>query len=430
MHKILVEIKELITERSITKTRVFKNTAWLFTAEIGSRAARGVLAIVSARILGTAGLGAFSYVIALGGFLTFFEEAGVALFVTREFSKDSENARAVFGTAIILKLLLLVSAISLFLVVGPIMNSIPDSGPLFPIIALLLVCDSMREFFFSITRAQQNMRIESKIKIITNILIFILGICFISMWATPLSLALAYTIGSAIGCIIIFLYVGEYIPNLLRSFSKDIFKKIFNAAWPFTILAVSNIVIFSSDTLFLGHYSSVSEVGLYSAASRLIQMFYIIPSLFAAVTFPIFVQKIQEVNGLRSALRKSFLSMIIALIPLVCIFTIGSSFIMRILFGVEYLPGAKILTVLAFSYIPIFIGSVLNNAIFAQNIQKKFVLANIIGIILNLALNSILVPRFAGTGAAISTIISLCSITAFTALKIYKSRNTSYETIL
>jgi PST family polysaccharide transporter len=430
MHKAFLEIKQLLIGRSATKTLVLKNTAWLFAAEIGSRAARGVLAIIAARMLGASGLGTFSYVIALGGFLTFFEEAGVALFVTREFSKDAPDARNVFGTAIILKLLLLASAIALFLGAGPIINSIPDSSVLFPVIALLLVFDSLREFFFSITRAQQNMRVESKIKIITNVLIFVLGIACIMIDPTPLSLAIAYAIGSAIGCCIIFIHVGEHIPNLIRSFSKKIFKAIFSAAWPFTILAVSNVVIFNTDMLFLGHYANVSDVGLYSAASRLVQMFYIIPSLFAAVTFPVFVRKNQEEHSFASALRKSLLSMALVMIPLVGVLAIGSHPIMRILFGSEYVPGAAILTVLAFTYIPVFIGSVLNNAIFAKDIQKKFVLANIVGVLLNVVLNSMLVPHFFGIGAAIATVVSLCGITVVTAFKMYHSKRARYETML
>jgi O-antigen/teichoic acid export membrane protein len=422
---MLKRIQQFVKERSHTEHAVMKNSIWLSVAEIGSRAMRGVLAIVAARMLGASGLGEFSYAIALGGFLTFFEDAGIGMFVTREFTKNSESKEKLFSTALALKLLLLGIAIILFLGIGPFIISIPEARGLLPVIALVIISDSLREFFFSITRAQQKIHVESKIKLATNLLVVAGGLGFMFAAPTALSLAWGYAVGGVLGLLAIIITLRKHLSNLRTHFSKSLFWYIFKTAWPFTILAISNVIIFNTDTLFIAHYSSANEVGYYGAASRLVQMFYILPALFATVTFPVFVQKTLMLDGLRSALRKSLILMSLMMIPLVLVMTVGAPLIVRILFGIEYMPASLILTVLAFSYIPMFIGSTLNNAIFALNQQKSFVIANILGMILNIILNFILVPSLHGMGAAVATVTSLSLITCITAIKMRSARSPS-----
>ncbi len=419
---MIAYLKKRFLERSATEHTVIKNTGWLFVGEVGSRIARGALAIIAARMLGVSGLGAWSYAVALSGFFTFFEDAGIGMFVTREFAKGSDSKESIFSTAIVLKLGLLALAIALFLGIGPLISDIPEATAILPIVALVFVFDSLRGFFFSISRAEQKMDTESKVQIVTSLLVVGLGVLFMLISPTPLSLALGYAAGGGIGCLLIFLSVKKYIPNLVTFFSKQLFVHIFKSAWPFTILAISNIVIFSTDTILLGHFASVHEVGLYGAASRLVQIFYILPALFATVTFPVFVKKSVGETGIWFALRKSLLLMTAVMIPLVLVMMFGSHLIIKILFGAEYAPAGILLAVLSLSYIPVFIGTLLNNVVFAENKQKQFVVANIIGMVINLILNLILIPKYHALGACVSTVTALSVITAITAIKMRFSK--------
>lgn len=409
---------------SETKQRILKNTLWLSVAEIGARVARGGLAIVAARMLGAEGLGVFSYAIALGGLMTFFEDAGIGTFVTRHFAKNTEHRATVLGTALALKILLSSIALLFFVSVGPIVSTLPEAGIIIPIVAILLMADSLRGFFFSITRAEQQMHIESRIQLITNTLIVILGIGFMMINPTALSLVLGYALGSSIGCGLAYIAVRHHIPHLQKHFSKTRFKEIFFAAWPFTILAVSNVLIFNTDTLFLGYYGNTTDVGLYGAASRLVQLFYILPALFAVSSFPTLVKRADDWTEFWSALRKSLLLMISLAIALIIILTTTASFIVPLLFGISFLSAVPILMILSLTYIPIFIGSMLNNAVIAMDLQKKFVIANIAGIIINMTLDIILIPTMGGIGAAIASVAGLSVITLVTIYKLYRTKKT------
>lgn len=411
-------IQTLTGNVTATKKTIFKNTVWLTAAEIGSRILRGGLSIVAARLLGTTGLGVFSYTIALGGFITFFEEAGIGTYVTRSFARQDTDRGSVFATALVLKTFTGILALLLFIVIGPLVSSIPESNTLIPVVALLIFFDQLRGFFFAITRAQERMHIDAGIQMGTNILIAVLGITGLALSASPLSLAAGYLAGSIIGTIATILVVRKYLPNPLKAFSYPIFIDILRAAWPFTLLTVSNVLIFNTDSLFLGHYGTATDVGLYGAASRLVMMFYILSSLLSVATFPTLVQKIKAGTSIRSAIGKSLLILGAASIPLIAVMTFGSQLIITILFGASFAAAAPILALLSFTYIPVFTRSVLNNAILAKDIQSKFVLANIAGVIVNIGLDFILVPKYLGMGAAFASVAGLSTISIITAIQL------------
>lgn len=421
-------IIQLFKTRSENEQAVIKNTAWLFGAEIGSRIARGILAIIAARMLGASGLGVWAYTIALGGLLTFFEDAGVGVFVTREFVKKNSEKESIFATALVLKIVLIIIAVCVFLIVAPLISSVPEARDIIPVVAFVLVFDSLRTFFFSIFRAEQRMHIESRVQIITNVLVVLFGLLFLWISPTPFSLALGYAVGGGIGCLVIFLSVRKYIPNIRAYFSNALSSKIFVSAWPFTVLAITNTIIFSTDTFLLGYFTNTTEVGWYSAASRVIQLFYVVPSLFATAIFPILVQRMTLSGEFSATLKRALVVATVGIIPLILIMTIGSSFIIRIAFGDSYTPAGIILAILSFSYIPVFIGTTLNGAVLAMNQQKKFVIANISGMILNIVLNYILIPRYHAVGSAIASVISLCMITSITLILLYKIKKSSHGT--
>ena len=417
---MIQKTRELLANVSTTKKIILRNTIWLTVAEIGSRIARGGLGIIAARMLGVSGLGVFSYAIALGGFLTFFEDAGIATFVTRSFAKNEHDKHVIFGTALVLKGILGIAAFLFFIGIGPVVSTIPASRVIIPVIAFLMFCDALRSFFFSVTRAEQRMHVDAKIQIITNTLIVIFGISFMILSPSPLSLAWGYALGSFIGTIIMFFVIRDYLPNIRKTFSRKLFNEIFFAAWPFTILAISNVLIFNTDTLFLGYYGTTIDVGLYAAASRVIQMFYILSSLFATSTFPTLVQKTKDQSDITSAVKKSLVLMLTLATPLMIVMILGSIPIMNILFGYSFITGSPILAILALSYIPVFILSIFNNVVLAFDKQKQFVIANIAGVVVNIALDILLIPHYQGIGAAIASVAGLTTITFITGFKLKK----------
>ncbi len=71
----------LFNNRTVGQT-IAKNTFWLFFGQMTSRLLRAVIVIYSARVLGAASWGAFSYALGVAAFLTIFSDIGINALIT------------------------------------------------------------------------------------------------------------------------------------------------------------------------------------------------------------------------------------------------------------------------------------------------------------------------------------------------------------
>lgn len=408
-------LKKIFLKNTTTQQTVIKNTSWLFLGEILSRVFRALLLIIAARILGSSQLGVFSYTMALAGIFMFFEDSGISMYIIRELIKHPDQKDALLATASTLKIILLTIASLAFLFLGPFFATLPGSREIIFAMMLIAITDSLREFGFLISRAQERMEFESLIKLITAGLVFSIGLILIVIHPTALMLSWGYALGGTLGLMLVVFFTKGHFKNPFKHFSKRLIPSIWESAWPFTILLISNVIIFNTDIFLLGHYHPAATVGGYTAAQRLIQLCYVLPSLFATATFPAFARKTE---GYRDILEKSLSAIILLAIPLVIGIVAWSSALIRFVFGQSYVATAgPVLIILGIGLIPIFITSVYSNAVFANNKQKQFVVANIIGMIGNIILNILLTPHFGALGAAGAGLLSFCLIWIITIVR-------------
>jgi O-antigen/teichoic acid export membrane protein len=160
----------------------------------------------------------------------------------------------------------------------------------------------------------------------------------------------------------------------------------------------------NTDILIIGWFKSASDVGIYSAALRIIQLLYIIPGILNLSLLPVFSNLASKDNEkFRKILEQGIKILFLIALPL----TIGgltlSYPIMKFVFGNEYIPGASSFAVLALTIAVDFNAVILMNAIFAYNKQKYLSVYTGIGAFLNVLLDLILIPRFGILGSAWAT---------------------------
>ena len=84
--------------------------------------------------------------------------------------------------------------------------------------------------------------------------------------------------------------------------------------------------------------------------------------------------------------------------------------IIPLVFGQTYLGAISVFQVLMIMLLASFPLILLINSIFVYNQQKKLVVANIFGVVVNVILNFFLIPKFGITGAAVATLASTSMI--------------------
>ena len=400
--------KQFLFRNTNTKQTVAKNTFWLTVSNFGGRLVKAGVIIYAARVLGTAGYGVFSYAITLAGFLTLFMDPGINWTLVRETAKaDEARRRTLFSTTFALKSVLIVAGVAIIIYLAPLFSTLPGAKAVLPIVALVLAFDTLRDFFTSVMRAKEQMEWDAAIYVLTNFGILIFGFIFLSMAATARSFAWAYVAGDVLGIAFAAFLIRRYFKDLVGSFSAALIGPILRTAWPFALTGALGALLTNADLLILSWMRSASEVGIYSAAIRIVQLLYLVPTVLQFSTMPVLARLAKkEPERFRTVLERITKVILMAAIP----FGIGGAIlagpIMQLMFGSAYASGGPTLSLLLIGLIFDFPAVLIAGAIFAYDHQKSLIVTTAIAGITNVTLDLILIPPFGMLGSAVGTLIT------------------------
>jgi O-antigen/teichoic acid export membrane protein len=406
---ILERIKQFLFHNTTTSQTIAKNSFWLSVSNIGGRLIRAAIIIYSARILGAAEWGVFSYAVTLVAFFTIFVDLGINPIITREASKTeaaSEQAKLI-STAFIARLVLLLFGILLIGVIAPRFVTLEGARALLPITSLILVFDVLRETGFALNRALERMEREAGLYLLTNLSIVVFGFIFLKFHPSAKSFTYAYALGTGIGMISTFYVLRENFRKIFSNFTPSLVKKIISSGWPFAISGLLGSLMINTDILIIGWVRSAEEVGFYSAAQRIVQLIYIFPAILAISVMPSLARLANKDNSkLRLILEKIISFSFLLAIPIAIGGFIMGRQIIGFVFGGGYLLATLSFQILILTIIIDFPATILSNAIFAYDRQKNLIIYSAIGGILNIILDFALIPSFGITGCAFATLIA------------------------
>ncbi|MFM6509440.1 MAG: flippase, partial [Dolichospermum sp.] len=209
----------------------------------------------------------------------------------------------------------------------------------------------------------------------------------------------------AIGLIISYRVRG-YSP-WLWPWSLPLAKTLLTESWPLILSGLAIMVYVKIDQIMLGQMIGDKAVGLYSAATRISEVWYFIPMAMASSVSPaiyaakevsesLFYRRIEQFLRLLS-----WLSIVVA-VPM----SFLSGTIITVLFGKSYEASASILAIHVWASLFVFMGVGASPWFIAEGLTKLSFQRTLLGAITNVLLNLILIPMYAGVGASIATVIS------------------------
>ncbi|MFA5967469.1 MAG: flippase [Patescibacteria group bacterium] len=404
---LLHRIYAFLWQNHTLSQTVLKNTFWLGVSQIVGRLIRATIVIYAARVLGVANYGVFSYALAIIGFAAIFYDLGINGILTREATKNSAQRLNYLSNALLIKAtLIIVLALIVSLGVPRFINNI-DVIPILQIVVWLFVFNGLRDFCLAYIRSLEKMEYEAGINIVVNVSLVVLAWIMLLKGATPENLAIAYAASSGIGLVVAIGIIMRHLANPFRYYSYDLVKKIMMSAWPFALIGFFSAFLVYADSLMLGWMRSATDVGLYAAAQRPIQLLWAIPYIIAFSVFPVMSRLTKESGQKFGSVFKQALSATLLLaLPLTMGSWIMGPQIIHFLYGNDYISSVMTFQILSISFIALFPAVIINYAIFAYDYQKKFIVYSVIGAVLNIILNLFMITKYGATGAAASTIIS------------------------
>ncbi|MBF2014769.1 MAG: flippase [Rivularia sp. T60_A2020_040] len=386
---------------------IIANTGWLFADRILRMGVALFVGVWVARYLGAKQFGVFNYAMAFVALFNPISTLGLNAILIRNIVNDSSNKEQLLGTTFWLKIF--GGVISLSLAVGCAFLFRSDSLTIW--LVLILATGGFFESFDTIDLLFQS-QVQSKYTVVAKntafILVTLLQVSLITMqapliafaWAKLTELGLA-----AIGLMIAYKVKGYSIKLWRWSFSLA--KNLLKESWPLILSGLTIMVYMKIDQIMLGKMVGDQAVGIYSAATRISEVWYFIPTAICSSVNPsIYAAKEKSeklyYHRIGQLLRLMNLLSIIVAVPM----TFLSGTIITMLFGNDYGEAGSILSIHVWASLFVFMGVATSSWFVAEGLTHLSFRRTLMGAIINVVLNFFLIPVYGGVGAAITTVIS------------------------
>jgi PST family polysaccharide transporter len=189
--------------------------------------------------------------------------------------------------------------------------------------------------------------------------------------------------------------------------SRERAGRLLRDSWPLLLASFSMVVYQKIDQVMLGEMLGNDVVGIYAAAAKISEIWYFIPMTIVSSIFPSVLKARAENQGLYyRRLQRLFSLMTAMALALAVPMTFAARYLMPLVYGQEFSAAAPILAIHIWAGVFVFMGVAQSSWDLAENLTRLFLLRSTCGAIINIALNLLLIPLYAGLGAAIATVIS------------------------
>lgn len=400
----------------------FHNTSWIIGERFFTLALTFLVTILVARYLGPERYGVLAYALSLTSVFAIAGHMGLVGLVVRELVKQPENRGETLGTTFALKLwgfsmgyILLFAYVLLF--------ESPGTVEFFLILIL-----GLSLFFksFTVIDAWFKSRVQAKYIAIAGssaaVLAGLLKVSLVFGEASLIMIGVAYLLQSAfLMCGLLMLYrLTADVPLSSWKFQFNQAKMLVVRGAPVFLASVFATIYLKVDKIMLRWLVDASEVGIYTVAATLSEVWYFLPTAIVASLFPRLIH-LKESNPKRYRLRLQQLFDLLFMLALAVAvaLTFLAEPIISSFFGSQYAKSSGILSIHIWAGIFIFMRAALSKWILIEDALVFSLITQGSGALFNVALNFLLIPAFGGTGAAWATLIAY-AVASYGSLLLYK----------
>jgi PST family polysaccharide transporter len=387
---------------------ILGNSAWLFTDKALRMGVGLIVGVWVARYLGPGRFGLLNYAIAFTSLFGALATFGTDSIVVRELVKSPEKRNELLGSAFILKL---IGSSAAFGVVMIAIRFMRRGDPL----TLWVVALSAAGFIFQSVNVIDlffQSQVQSRYTVYATNSAFLLIACVrVALILTSASLiAFAWAALAEIALASAFLLVAYWSQHMnvwAWRVKWHVMRDLLSASWPLMLSGISVMIAMRVDQVLIGQIQNDRQVGIYSAATRLAEIWYFIPIGIAGSAFPLLVEskKLDE-HLYYERLQKLYNVLALLSITFALAMTFLSVPMVELLYGSKYASSAGVLSILIWSGVPVSIGCAWTNWMLLENRTRTMFLFQVAGAAFNLILNLALIPRFGIIGSAWATLIS------------------------
>lgn len=409
--------------------RLLHNTTWILINQIFQLAVSFFVGVATVRYLGPSNYGEITYIASYISFFSSFTYLGLETVIINRLIFYKERDGEVIASAIFLRFIAgVISVLSIYILVY-FMDHDPQLLKIAGIMSLRLLFSA-----FNTVEYWYQYRLLSKKTAVVDMLAF--------------AIASAYRIYILVSgkdiywfafyeTLLYLLNMLFYIP-MFRSdcthpirVSKDLCQDLLKSCLPYLIAAVMLTLYSEIDRVMIKQMMhSTVEVGYYSAAVTICNLIAFIPESLSLSARPVLMEMRQN-NASNYNLRVT--QVLASLIWFSCLYsiiiTIFAKAVILILYGTEYGAAAPALMIMVWSSLFSHLTKIRDLWLLGENQSHLVTGFSFLGVVMNIGLNALLIPRYGISGAAVATVVTQAALAIVAPALFSKTRQFAVDVI-
>lgn len=389
-----------------SKKRVLANMSWLMGGKVVNMILSFFVSLATARYLGPSNYGTINYVAAYVSFFSSITSLGLSVIVIKEVSMKKEDDNEIIWTGIfcrfITAVLSTISVMSFFALAKA-------DDPLMLKIAFLesiAILASAFDTFMYWFQGKLMGKYVSIAGVIAYLAMSLYRLYLLASGADILWFAFATSVDTLIlSAVLMLVFIWKNGFHVRVSFRMG--KKLLKQSYHYMISGLIAILYSKIDQVMLGEMLDSTSVGLYSAALTIAGLWGMIPSAFIQSVSPILYKNAEEARGtFLKRLKQSYAGIWILNVCWSLFVSVFSYWIVLLLYGNEYLEARSALVIVVWYSGISSIGSLTQVYLATENKNRYVNYFAVAGLITDVILNFLLIPRFGIMGAAATTLVT------------------------
>jgi PST family polysaccharide transporter len=387
--------------------KIMGNMGWLLVDRIVRMGMGLFVGVWVARYLGPVQFGSLNFALAFVALFSTATTLGLEGILVRELLHNHEDTREILGTTLALRsaggLLSVAVSIATLRLIQPHDQKALLLVSILSLTLIFQAFDTIDGFFQSEVRSKITVWAKNFAFLVFAAIRVWLIYAKAPLWAFAAAYAGEITLG-AILLVLGYRLSGGRIFAWRASKARALL--LLKESWPVIFSGMAIMVYMRIDAVMLKVMQGDFAVGLYSAATRVSEVWYFIPTAIVSSVSPAIMRAKNDPDIFYGRLRKLFSLMTITACVIGTIVALASHAIIRILYSNSYSGAAPVLAVHVWASVFVFLGVAQSPWDLSKNMLSLSLYRTLSGAILNIVMNLYLIPRYSAMGAAISTVVS------------------------
>jgi O-antigen/teichoic acid export membrane protein len=395
-------------------TRIAKNAIINASSALIVSVFSFISTIIIARYLGSGNYGFFSYAIAYITMFSVFSDFGLGVTAVREIAKDERNTEKYFSNVFALKCIFSFLVFGLALLLIPFLRSNPFQTKaliVFTFAGLFLMLQISCRWIF---QALQIFQYEGILNILQSLFALLSILIVIFLGKGVIALAVAWAVFNLALFLITLFFSYRVLGYIKVHFDPAFLKKVLVSAAPLGFAVIANYVYVNIDKIILFQMTTDVQVGLYSAASKIMLFLKAMVFMYMPVVLPAFSNFwVDRQSGyFDKLLSRSFYYILILTLGMAVGATILGDRMIGLLFGGTF-TGSVIALKLVIWALPLTsITGLFTCCLAGISRQKEAFMISLVGLIVNVAFDLMFIAKYgfmaAVLGVIIAEVVMLC----------------------